>query len=235
MTLVSACTAQTNKPVLEVASIKQTQTGARPGVRAMPGGHTTFTNETLKDLIQWAYNVQDYQISGGPKWVDTVHYDIDAKPERALTPSMDTLADFREMMQALLSERFHLEIQRSAKELPVYALVIGKGGTKLIDRGKPEKPTGMRMSGGAGRMTGQQIQVVLIAQSLGTVLGRPVENETGLNGYYDFTLEWTPEGTDGNGPSIFTALQEQLGLRLETRRGMVEMLTIGRTERPSEN
>ncbi|HEY3825200.1 MAG TPA: TIGR03435 family protein [Bryobacteraceae bacterium] len=236
------------RPAFEVASIKRNQTGERPRMTASTGGLMRATNETLKYLIEWAYNVQDYQISGGPKWIDSAGYDIVAKPEHAYTPSQETIGYGRQLVQSLLEDRFKLIIQHTKKELPVYALVAGKDGPKLTEREKPANPTDARMSGGRGLMVGQQVMMWVVVQSLSSVVGRPVADETGLKRYYDFRLEWIPyepagaPGDGGNtlapdrsGPSIFTALQKQLGLKLEERKGPVEVLVIDNVESPSEN
>ena len=239
----------TPRPTFEVVSIKPNQTGERPSMAASTGGMLRATNETLKYLVEWAYNVQDYQISGGPKWIDSTGYDIVAKPEHAYTPSQETIGYGRQLVQTLLEDRFKLVLQRTTKELPMYVLVVGKGGPELSEREKPVRPTDARMSVGRGLMVGQRMLMPLVVQSLSSVLGRPVADETGLKGYYDFRLEWTPDepagppGDSGNtltppgrsGPSIFTALQEQLGLKLEARKGPVEVLVIDYVENPSEN
>jgi bla regulator protein BlaR1 len=237
-------------PAFEVASVKPGQTSDRPSIRALPGGRFIATNETVKYLIQFAYNVQDYQISGGPKWMDSAGFDIVAAPEN-LTPTADNIGVFRQKLQRLLADRFQLTLQHTTKELPVYTLVVGKGGPKLQEGEKPKNPTDMRLSGGKGLMVAQKVQLGLVAQVLSGRLGRPVTDDTGLTGYYNFRLEWTQDETepalagengaaaavpvDRAGPSIFTALQEQLGLRLEGRKGPVEVLAIERVEMPSAN
>jgi bla regulator protein BlaR1 len=227
--------------VYEVASIKPNQSGERPSLRVARGGRTTVTNNTLKRLLVFAYNVQDYQISGGPKWADSIGYDIEAKPEHPVDPGPDNINDFRKLVQALLADRFKLTLQHSSKELPIYALVVGNDGPKLTVREKPANPTDMRLTGGRGLIVGQQITLDHLAENLSARLGRTVRDQTSLTGYYDFRLEWTPDEPDGEsvpdrtGPSIFTAIQEQLGLRLEARRGPVEILVIDHAEPPSAN
>jgi uncharacterized protein (TIGR03435 family) len=236
------------RPTFEVASIKPNQTGERPSITASTGGTLRATNETLKYLIEWAYNIQDYQISGGPKWIDTAGYDIVAKPEHTYTPSQETIGYSRQLVQSLLEDRFKLVLQRTTKEVPVYTLVVGKDGPKLSEREKPANPTDARMSGGRGLMVGRGVMMWLVVQRLSSVVGRPVVDETGLRQYYDFRLEWTPDeptgapgdggnalSSDHSGPSILTALQEQLGLKLETRKGPVDVLVIDHVESPSEN
>jgi uncharacterized protein (TIGR03435 family) len=220
----------------EVASIRPNRSGEQPSQRVLAGGRFTVTNGTLKYMIQFAWNVPDFQISGGPPWVSSVGYDVIAKPEVPLNPNVDNVGSFRAMLRALLAERFHLTIDHVTKEMPVYALAIGKDGPKLAVKEQPANPTDVRLSGGRGLMAGRNIVMPVVAQSLSIVVGKPVKNETGLTGYYDFRLEWTPEdAADQSGPSIFTAIQEQLGLRLEARKAPVEVLVIDHAEVPSEN
>ncbi|MGD1071274.1 MAG: TIGR03435 family protein, partial [Bryobacteraceae bacterium] len=229
-------------PKFEVASIKPSPPGEPPSMRVSPGGRLTVTNETLKYLVQFAYNVQDYQISGGPGWIDSAGYDILATPERAANPNPDNIGYFRRLLQGLLAERFRLTLQHTRQDLPEYALVVGPRGPKLKEREKWKDATDMRLSGGKGLMIGQQVTMGLVAQNLSARVGRPVEDATGLKGYYDFRLEWTPDETDGaptpsdqTGPSLFTAIREQLGLKLESVKGPVEVLVIDHVERPTEN
>lgn len=223
------------EPVFEVASIKPSTEGGKPSLRALPGGRTVASNATLKLLIELAYNVREYQITGGPKWIDSTGYDIEAKPAVAFRPSYDTRAYAMRMMQALLEGRFKLGIRRESRELPVYVLVVGKDGSKLKERKEPENPLDMRMSGGKGLMIAQGIPMPILIESLSSLLGRAVHDETDLKGYYDFRLAWTPDDADTAGPSIFTAVQEQLGLKLEARKGQVEMLVIESATQPSGN
>jgi uncharacterized protein (TIGR03435 family) len=168
------------------------------------------------------------------------------------------------MLQALLAERLNLQVHRETKELPIYALVIAKNGPKFQEgklgdtypngfKGLNGAPVGagmMRM--GAGEWTGQGIPIANLVGSLSRRLGRTVVDKTGLTGKYDFTLRWTPDDNpvspkepggapdaaalpDSSGPSIFTALQEQLGLKLESQKGPVETIVIDHVERPSQN
>jgi uncharacterized protein (TIGR03435 family) len=215
-----------------------------------------------------AYDVREFQVSGGPGWINTDRYDIMAKAERSAgaenipddprkmtDEQRKTLGDqMRERLRALLADRFQLTLHRESKEESVYALVIGKGGSKLQQSEAKEGagPRGM-MRMGRGQFSGQGVQLEMLTRSLSSQLGRPVIDRTGLKGNFDFKLEWTPDpgqsfafgggppGADAppppdpNGPSIFTAVQEQLGLRLESQKGPVEMLVIDKVEKPSEN
>jgi len=160
----------------------------------------------------------------------------------------------RERMRTLLSDRFQLQIHKETKEAPVYALVVAKGGPKLKENpGTAGGRQGIGMRPG-GQANGTAAPLALLANLLSNVLSRPVIDRTGLTGKYDFELKWTPDAgqeigppgglppgvvppppPDPNGPTIFTALQEQLGLRLESAKGPMEMIVVDRVEKPSEN
>lgn len=249
----------------EVASIKPSAADFHGTMFQMqPGGRLRVTGATLKMLLAMAYDVRDFQISGGPGWISSDRYDLVAKPERAADAESSgddprTMTDeqrktFQEQtqqrMQALMAERFHLMVHRETKEQPVYALVVSKSGSKL-QPAKEGSQGFMRM--GRNQITADGVQMQMLASSLANILARSVIDKTGLTGKFDFKLEWTPDPSQGfgnfgpppaadappppdpNGPSIFTAVQEQLGLRLESEKGPAEMIVIDRVEKPSEN
>jgi uncharacterized protein (TIGR03435 family) len=186
---------------------------------------------TLKELIAFAWDVREFQVSGGPNWIDSAHFDVVGKSETARG-----LIQLRPLVQGLLTERFQLAIRKSSKELSYYALVIGKNEANL-HRSEALSPE-MR-GGGKGDLTAKGIPLSLLTAQLADSLGRPVIDLTGLTGTFDLTLQWTPDNAeqkpDPSRPSLFTAVQEQLGLKLESRKGPVEILVIDRAERPSEN
>jgi uncharacterized protein (TIGR03435 family) len=218
---------------------------------------------TLKNLIQSAYRdprkyahtVTLVPIDGGPGWMNSDRYTIIAKAEG--NPSAETL--YGPMLQALLEDRFQLKMRRETREIPVYALTIAKNGPKLqpfqegscigITPGPPEpgqKPfcgvTRTRRNGETVTVEMFGVSVDEFATSLGVnagprLLDRPVIDRTGIAGVFSFTFTFAPEATDPDplGPSIFTAIQEQLGLRLESSRGSGEFLVVDRLARPSEN
>jgi uncharacterized protein (TIGR03435 family) len=218
------------------------------GMQMLPGGRISMSGVTVKILIQQAYGVRDFQIVGGPEWLGSDRYDVTAKPEGAATPDQ-----VKVMMQGLLADRFKLRFHRETKELPTYALVVAKGGPKFHESEVVEgsdKPKGTRVSmNGRGQFTLERAPVAALTNQLGQVLGRSVVDKTELTGKYDFKLEWTPDensagmmrGPGGDRPaaaegvSIFTALQDQLGLKLEATRGPVEILVIEGVEKASEN
>jgi uncharacterized protein (TIGR03435 family) len=213
----------------EVASIKPSN--APPGSSGFDSRHGRLvgTNVTLKRSIMGAYAIGPNQIVGGPDWLDSDRFDINAKAGKD--------AGDREMMvmlQALLAERFHLESHRETRPVQCYVIEVAKGGPKL------EKSTGESSSAGSGRgrVTGRATGMDRFAQVLAREMDLPVVNQTGLEGKFNFKLEWTPEiaRQEANaGPSIFTAIQEQLGLRLRAQKVPIEVLVIDRAEKPTEN
>jgi uncharacterized protein (TIGR03435 family) len=215
-------------------------------------------NVTLKELIANAYNIvcgkfcDDERISGGPKWIYSDRFDVVTKGPQLPQPGRATREQIRQCVQALLADRFKLVIRRETREMQVYHLVVAKNGSRL------KEYTGDDQNGGIGgnrpgQLIGERTSLYGLVANLTGILGRPVIDRTGLTGRYDFKLEWTPEmladvkGPDGPGekvsvsapgfadPSIFTALQEQLGLKLESQKGPVEVIIIERAEKPAAN
>lgn len=197
--------------VYEVASIRpRSDSGGMVSWYFAPDGFTA-RNATLQMLIDWAYGVEDYQISGAVKWLNTETFNVEAKVDSSTTEKMRNLTseqrrvEQQPMLQALLANRFNLTIHRETKELPVYALIVAKGGPK-IQEAKPGDtyPNGMKdlngkghggvMGFGRGRLTGQGVPMAFLARMLShRQLGRPVVDQTSLTGKYDFTLQWTPD------------------------------------------
>jgi uncharacterized protein (TIGR03435 family) len=225
-------------PAFEVASIKPNITGARSTFGFGGGGRFTATNMTLKGLMQFAWNLRDYQISGGPAWAGSEGFDIVAAPSGRFNLTPGAIDTGREMLRSLLVDHFRLMIRRDTKELPIYALMVAKDGSKISAVEKPEHPADMRVRGGAGEFIAQKMNMnVFTQQALRDIVGRPVVDKTGLTGYYDFKLEWAPDQTAqpaaDDRPDIFTALREQLGLRLDAEKGPVDILAIVSAEIPS--
>ena len=236
----------------------------RSRMMMMPDGFTA-TNVTLHDVIRVAYGVKDNQISGGPDWLNSEIYDVATKIDKSVADELRKLSEDRRalenqrLLQALLADRFRLALHRETKELPAYTLVIAQNGPKLQEAksgdtypngvkgldGLPLGPHTMNM--GEGVLTGQGVPVATLVGSLSRQLGgRLVVDKTGLSGKYDFALQWTPKeggqpGTDSaastqsSGPSIFAAMEEQLGLKLEPQTVATEILAIDHVERPSES
>jgi len=227
-------------PAFDVATVKPSAPNDRGyTVYSSPSGQLTLANMTLKDLIAFAWDVRDFQISGGPGWINSDHYDVVGKSETARG-----LFQLRPLVQSLLTERFQLVFHKSSKELSYYALVIGKNEANLYRSGlHPSQALSPEMrGGGSGELTARGIPISMLAAQLATSLGRPVIDRTGLTGNFDLNLQWTQQEmldaeqkSDPSRPSLFTAVQEQLGLKLESQKGPVEVLVIDRAERPSEN
>ena len=227
--------AQQPRATFEAAAIKPMPpyTGGPLRVRmGVEKGRINYDNVTLRAVVQKAYDVPPYLISG-PSWITQDRYSINAK---AAGPASDR--EMMPMLQTLLEERFHLVFHREPKEMQVYALVIGKNGHKL----KESKGEGFAEIGGAGGGEGKtpyrRATIKQLAAELTREVDRPVVDMTGLTGAYDFDLEAANprQGPDATGPSVFTAVQEQLGLRLEGRKMSVDTLVIdGAIRVPTEN
>jgi uncharacterized protein (TIGR03435 family) len=245
-------------PVFEVAAIRLDKSASGSSSSNTKNGRFTATNVSLKNLIQYeAYDIPQLRILGGPKWLDSTRFDIEAKMDDAEAAQLKALdyehsrVQAQAMFQQLLADRFQLKVHWETRELPVYALAVAKKGAKLQPAKDTTGNTGTssnsRGSGVQFTATGQT--VTQLAQSLTSSaaheLGREVIDKTGIEGKYDVSLNWTRDtgaasaGTDGNaqesGPSIFTAIQEQLGLKLEPSKAPVRVLVIDRAEMPSEN
>jgi uncharacterized protein (TIGR03435 family) len=258
----------TDKLAFEVASIKPNKSGdGRVMLGLQPGGRFTATNVPLRMLIRQAYDLQEFQIVGGPDWLGSDRFDIVAKaPDGGFTADL-----MRPMLQALLAERFGLTSHNETREMPIYALVKARTDGKLgpnlapaaIDctaaRGRrgggpppaPPQPGQKLDCGfmiGFGRMNVGGMPIAQLARALSPMVGRVVLDKTELTGAYDFEMTYTPEGLGGgpppllngapptfdpNAPTVFTALQEQLGLKLDSQRGPVEVLVIDRVEQPT--
>lgn len=228
-------------PEFEVASIKPNQSNERMYYGLRNGG-LTIRNMPAKGLIQAAYGKRDFQVVGGPAWIASECFDIDAKAERPLKATQD-------MLKSLLVNRFQLTLHREAKETAVYSLVLAKGGLKMkpsADQTDPEK--GGPKEFGQGRIVGEGIPMYIIANLLSQMLGRAVINNTGLTGKFDINLQPLPDSpsaaTDSADPlnaadvfnlAIIQAVGKQLGLRLESTKALQEILVIDRIEHPTPN
>jgi uncharacterized protein (TIGR03435 family) len=230
--VVALCMPAFSQPPLrfDVAAIKRSDP-AHVGAQAFfqPGGKFAALTAPLKSLVCFAYQLRDHQVSGGPGWFDTEPFDVTAKTDEPA--GNDQL---RIMVQTLLADRFKLQFHREAKEQPVYTLVLARNGPKLQAAIEQGRGVGI---GAKGRLNGNGADMATFASALSGKLGRSVVDRTGLKGFYNFLLTWTPDEAqaDAPGPSMFTAIQEQLGLKLESTKGAVEVLVIDHAERPSEN
>jgi uncharacterized protein (TIGR03435 family) len=217
----------------EVATIKPNLSGGRVSSIRATTGRITMENVTLTKVTLWSYGIPDdreYALVG-PEWLTREHFDFQAS-----FPSDTPLDQVKLMMQSLLAERFKLALHRETRQLPIYALVVAKNGPKIhaVEDGQT------RTSGRSGHFEATKITMQHFADLAANFLERDVVNETGLQGVFDFTLEWSPDemrpGVESSGISLFTAVQEQLGLKLEARKGLVAVLVVDHIEKiPTEN
>jgi uncharacterized protein (TIGR03435 family) len=252
---------QAPQPSFEVASVKRNTSGGDWDTHSGPPESEGFraNNMTLKMLIKIAYRVKDSQISGGPGWIDSDRYDIAARPaENNFSADRSRL-----MLQALLEERFRLALRHEMRTIPVYALIAGNGGLQLpksthtscvdFSAGSPPKPSAPGQAPsipcggfvtGPNLLEGGNISMSQFIDVLGNMLDRPVVDKTGFTGTFTVRLDFNSEGIFGrhddsnpdlSRPSIFTAIQEQLGLRLEAQRSAAEVLVIDHAEKPDAN
>ena len=240
-------------PAFEVASVKPAAEDDRNGISlfSFPGGRITVTKFGLKQLVQVAYGVQPYQIVGGPAWMDVDRFDIEARPaasseaakDRPASPKSPPSPEVLPMLQTLLEDRFQLKLHRETREAPVLALTMVKGGHKLTPTQKPDaKPFVSTSRTGAITepaitiiLSGQNAPVSLLIVELARRFKRPVLDRTGLKESYDFRVEFAADDAAQQGPSIYAALQEQLGLKLENAKGPSEVLVIDRVEKLARN
>jgi uncharacterized protein (TIGR03435 family) len=245
-------------PPFEVATIKPTKADVQNSILMFTADGISVTRFNLGKLIREAFNTEDDHIVGLPEWVKSSRFDIEAKvaPEDAPKLKNMKFPERKAMVVQLLVDRFGLKYHRETRELPVYELVIAKGGVKM-QAAKEQDPANTRhlmMFGGPGEIDSTAMKVENLAHILSSQLGRTVLDKTGLTGNYDFTLKWTPDATEpgaagpgglpeaadnsGNnsgGPTLFTALEEQLGLKLESAKGPEEVIVIDHIEQPSAN
>lgn len=254
----------TQAPSFEVASIKVNTIGNEQSgpQNPQPGGRVTLTNRTLRFLVQFAYSpfespLHDFQITGGPDWVDRDRFDITAKMPGNPTPSVETANLARLMLRTLLAERFKLDVRTEEREFPVYALVLARRDGRLGAglRARPDscegvvRPRGPEfrepdlkgdarlcglLRGGRGSLNyrGVPISSLLRPSALGGV-DRIVVDQTGLPGLFDIDLTWAVDASAAaDAPSIFTAVQEQLGLRLQPASARMQLLVIDDAQRP---
>ena len=246
------------RPEFDVASVKPAQPSADGRVRVQMGGDPgmdRMTNVTLRDYLRAAYGVKDFQISG-PDWLDIERFDIMAK-----MPPATSREQLQLMRQKLLADRFKLVLHREKKTMPVYALVVGKGGLKIrpvAEEAGDDPQRGGMMRIGPGHLEAQKVPLAGFADRLSSMVDRPVVDMTETRGRFDITLDFAPGETqmaamkdklraegggegkvgsdDHDSPSIFAALQDKLGLKLEARKEPMDMLVIDRAERvPVEN
>lgn len=240
----SAVCGQTAPLSFEVASIRVHRDPPRVIGISSSGPRLRADAEMLFGLLMYAYNLKNYEIADSPAFavVGDTYYDILAKAEGddARTPR-----EFRQMLQALLADRFKLKVHREMREMPVYALVLGKNGPKFKESAPDAQPSGQHIVYYRNQiMKLSKATMESVARELDVYVDRPVVDSTGLTGAYDIWMEATPafrlnrnpdQPGDSGDITAFTAVQEQLGLKLEPRKAKIEVLVVDHVEKPSEN
>ncbi len=234
-------------PTYDVVTIKPSDPNDGNRGFQTRGRHVRAANETMNDMISFAWGIHVKQIVGGPAWMSTDHYFVDGVPD---VPGEPNLTQFRTMIRKVLADRFGLKVHNEQRELSVYALTVAKGGPKLTKSlGNPNGPPNDNFSTSA-YMRETNTTMGEYAKAMQYVLDRPVVDQTGLQGRWDFMLKWTPDesqftaigariaapSNDPNAPpGLFTAIQEQLGLKLEAVKAQADVIVIDHVERPSAN
>jgi uncharacterized protein (TIGR03435 family) len=246
-------------PPFEVATIKTSKPDPERSMLMFTPDGVSITGIPFAMVVREAFSTEDDHIFGEPAWVKSSKFDIEAKVSPEDAPKLKDMkfAERKAMLLQLLVDRFGLKYHHETRELPVYELVVAKGGVKM-QAAKEQDPANARhlmMFGGPGKIESTAMKVENLTHTLSGQLGRTVVDKTGLTGQYDFTLTWTPDqpapgmthegdappaansdaGDNSAGPSLFTALEEQLGLKLESAKGPQEVIVIDHIEQPSAN
>jgi uncharacterized protein (TIGR03435 family) len=231
------------QPAFEVATIKPAPPDAQRRFISMGRGDSNLfssSNHSVKQLIVFAYSLHPNQVVGGPAWAENDRYDVTGKPD---APGLPNIAQFQGMMRKLLTDRFGLTFHRERKELAVYAITIAKGGAKIPKSENSSMYPVFGTSGPPGALVVRNMSMTSFAQYVQSrFLDKPVVDQTGLDGRYDFQLNWQPglmadvPPSDADPlPDIFTAFQQQLGLKLQAIRAAADTLVIDKVEKPGAN
>lgn len=226
-------------PDWEVATVKPSEPNEGRDRMDVAGRHVIVQNETVQAMLLAGFSVQKSQIAGAPDWVKTVTWDVDGVPNVEGEPDIKQL---QSMLRKLLEERFGLKVHHEQQQMSLFGLTVAKGGPKLTENlSDPKGPPLRDVRGGNGQLTNsfKNTSMPELALMLLFYADRPIVDKTGLNGRYDFKLQWTMNETDATAPDappgLFTAIQEQLGLKLEPMKGPADVLVIDRVERPGAN
>jgi len=238
-------------PGFQVTSIKADQQQGKllpTKILVTPEG-INLTGITVKELVHFAYGVDDQQISGGPDWMSSARYDIATKTDKSVADEIRGLSDAQKreanqrILQSMLADQFKLRLHPQTENLPIYELTVAAGGPKFQET----KGMGM-MRMGRGELTSQGTPLALLVDQLSLRLGRTVVDKTGLTGDYAFTLHWTPDANEDarlpvpagsasrevSGLPLIEALQDQLGLALQATTGPVQILVIDQLDKPAD-
>jgi uncharacterized protein (TIGR03435 family) len=226
----------------EVVSIHPAS-GGRTSSRIGPGpqGGLRTENTSVMQLLTFAYDVRAYQFVDAPSWISSERYDLSFTPDKteaalADAPPAERAAFFnrtRQRMQAVLRDRFSLILRAERRTMPIYRLTVANKGSKLVS---VDPDVNASLNADDGHVVGRAASIKMLTDTLSGALDRPVNDESGLTGAYNFTLQWSPDSVDTpTGPSLFTALTEQLGLRLESDKGPASVYVIEKIEKPGQN
>jgi uncharacterized protein (TIGR03435 family) len=235
-------------PSFEVATIKPSKPDEKGNAILVRGGQFSTINTTLLSLVEFAYDVQANQVVGGPDWMASEKFDLAAKPD---TPGAPSDKQWKGMLQKLMADRFQLKFHREKKEMSAYVLAVAKNGPKLTkSEGDPNGLPGLFFHD-LGQLYVQNATMEDFTHLMqSAVLDRPVVDQTGIKGRWNFVLKWTPDESQFGGlgmkvpppsnaadapPPLFTAIQEQIGLKLEAMKAPVEVLVLDHVEKPSAN
>lgn len=241
LAITSACWAQAE---FDVASVKPNHSmDSSVSITRRAGGVFSANNVSLQMLITFAYDIRPHQLSGGPGWMDSDHYDILATPSpQDAAAEGDGRSDaagerLRQRVRALLADRFKLVVHSDTRELPILALVLAKNGAHLEE----SKSDGPQIQGQKGQLTCKKVSMKMFAERvLSQRMGRSVVDKTGLAGDFDFEFKYAEDRgaaatADVSGPDFLSAMQEQLGLKLESQKGPVQVIVIDHAERATAN
>jgi len=220
------------RPQFDVVSLKPGDPNdPSSGGRSSPGG-LQMRNAQVATIIRSAYGLNEYQLEGGPKWINSERFTLEVKYAIGTPREKISL-----MMQSMLTDRFKLQVHWSKKTISQYTLIVAKGGPK-VQNTSPDEPNRGASSQGPRLIKGQGLSMSRLADMLGGVVGVPVMDRTGLTGDYNFALDFAPQLDPKEGetlPSIFSALQERLGLKLESIKAPIDILVVDAIEKPTEN
>jgi uncharacterized protein (TIGR03435 family) len=240
---VQTSPAETKQPAYDVFTIKPNKSGSGSSGLHSKGDSLTATNITVKQLIQQAFSIRENLIFGIPGDIDSARFDIQAK---VVDPDLDAIRKLSnkqegEMLLPLLTERFHLKTHTETRTLPVYELIVIPSGPKFKPSATDSKGPDTSINGRKDHtdLTARSLSMTVFADILSSQVPRTVIDKTGLAGSYDLTLQWSREDSSttdtDTAPSLFTALPEQLGLKLQPAKGPVETLVVDHVEMPSDN
>lgn len=232
---------QAQAPAFAAATIKPSVDAPGHSGSHSRTGMLVMQGQTLQGLLRSAYHLTPNQVEGGPKWAESERYDINAKAEG---PAEDR--ELMRMLQSLLSERFKLKFHIEKKEFSGFAIVAAKGGLKIKPVAEERDKTHSNSNGLLASIEAEGVTMATVADQLSRALRMPVSDATGIGGAFSFKLEWTPDDlaaartasgdkAAAGPPTIFTALQEQLGLKLESRKVPMDVYVIDSAEKPGEN